>query len=68
MSKQTITKIENTITLSDVIRHQSQDGGWICPNCIFYKGNLHCKKNMFISFEGCFTKDCRTFQSKKLKP
>lgn len=51
-------------TIRDVIAHQSFDGGWICPECKFHKGDLKCEKNMFISFTGCWTKDCSSFEKK----
>jgi hypothetical protein len=53
-----------TIPLSTVIAHQSRPDGWICPDCKYHKGNLHCAKNMFISFVGCYTKDCWAFKDK----
>ena len=52
------------ISLEEVIAHQSYAGGWICPDCKHYKENLICDKNMFISFVGCFTKDCQAFENK----
>jgi len=52
------------VSLEEVIAHQSYVGGWICPDCKHYKENLICDKNMFISFVGCFTKDCQTFENK----
>ena len=51
-------------TIRDVINHQSFDGGWICPDCKYHKGNLHCEMNCFISFVGCWTKDCSIFDKK----
>lgn len=53
-----------TTSISDVIQRQSFAGGWICPECKFHKGNLNCDKNMFISFVGCWTKDCLSFEKK----
>lgn len=54
--------VGNPTTIRDVISRQSFDGGWICPECKFHKGNLKCDKNMFISFAGCWTKDCSSFE------
>ena len=53
-----------TVSLEEVIAHQSYAGGWICSDCKHYKGNLKGDKNMFISFVGCYTKDCQTFEDK----
>jgi len=53
------------ITVGEVLARQSFAGGWICPDCKHHKGNLHCDKNMFISFVGCYTKDCQGFEEKK---
>lgn len=51
------------ITVNEILAHQSQPDGWICPNCKYHKGNYGCKRNMFVSFEGCYTKDCKAFES-----
>lgn len=53
-----------TTTIREVIAQQSFAGGWICPECKFHKGNLNCEKNNFISFVGCWTKDCTSFEKK----
>lgn len=50
--------------LSTIIEHQSKANGWVCPDCKHHNGDLNCKKNMFISFVGCYTKDCQTFKLK----
>jgi hypothetical protein len=52
------------ITVGEVLQHQSRPDGWICPNCIHHGGNLNCAMNMFISFVGCYTKDCQAFKEK----
>jgi hypothetical protein len=52
------------ITIEEVLQQQSKPDGWICPDCIHHDGNLKCEKNMFISFVGCYTKDCQTFKEK----
>lgn len=52
------------IPLSEVIANQSWDNGWVCPDCIYYKHNLTCDMNMFISFVGCYTKGCWAFKNK----
>jgi len=54
------------ISLGEVIANQSWEGGWVCPDCIYYRHNLTCDKNMFISFEGCYTKGCCAFKNKTL--
>lgn len=51
-------------TITDVIQRQSRPDGWICPECAYHKGNLHCEMNYFISFVGCYTKDCTAFKKK----
>ena len=63
------SSLEKKITLSEIIAYQSQPNGWVCEECLHYKGNLKCKKNIFISFVGCYTKDCVYFekQEKNLK-
>lgn len=53
-----------TSSIEDVIARQSFGGGWICPECKFHKGNLNCENNCFISFVGCWTKDCQLFKKK----
>jgi len=52
------------ITINEVLQHQSKSDGWICPLCVHHGGNLNCKMNMFISYTGCYTKDCQTFKEK----
>jgi len=52
------------ITIEEVLQQQSKPDGWICLDCIHHDGNLKCEKNMFISFVGCYTKDCQTFKEK----
>jgi hypothetical protein len=58
------TNFTPIVPLSTVIAHQSYADGWICPDCRYHKGNLNCDKNMFISFVGCYTKDCQGFKDK----
>lgn len=53
----------NSNTIADVIQHQSRPDGWVCPDCKYHKGNLNCEKNNFISFVGCYTKDCVNFKN-----
>jgi len=53
------------ITVGEVLKHQSRADGWICPNCIHHGGDLNCAMNMFISFTGCYTKDCQSFKERK---
>jgi hypothetical protein len=60
----TAANFTKIITIEEVVSHQSQPNGWICPNCMHHEGNLNCKMNMFISFVGCYTKDCKTFKEK----
>ena len=52
------------ITIEEVLQLQSKPDGWICPNCAHHGDNINCKMNMFISFVGCYTKDCQTFKEK----
>lgn len=52
------------VPLSTVIANQSYAGGWICPDCRYHKGDLNCDQNMFISFVGCYTKNCSAFKDK----
>jgi hypothetical protein len=58
------TNAPKLITLGDAIAHQSQPNGWICEQCKSHEGGLHCAKNMFIAFVGCYTKDCQGFEDK----
>jgi len=58
------TNFTPIVPLSTVIASQSYADGWICPDCRYHKGNLNCDKNMFISFVGCFTKNCSAFKDK----
>jgi hypothetical protein len=32
--------------------------GWVCPHCQNYKGELMCKKNVFIAFTQANMKEC----------
>jgi hypothetical protein len=59
-----ITAAQPMITVGEVLARQSRADGWICPDCRYHKGNLNCDKNMFISFVGCYTKDCQAFKDK----
>jgi hypothetical protein len=60
----TSSAAQPTTTIREVIANQSFAGGFICPDCKFYKGGVGCEKNMFISFTGCWTKDCSSFKQK----
>jgi hypothetical protein len=53
------------ITIGEILEQQSFEGGWVCEDCKNYKGKLICKKNYFISFEGCWTKGCTGLEDKK---
>jgi hypothetical protein len=64
MDSNSYTNSIPTVRLSTVIASQSYADGWICPDCRYHKGNLHCEKNMFISFVGCYTKECSAFKDK----
>jgi hypothetical protein len=52
------------ITVTEILAQQSQPDGWICPDCKHHEGEYGCKKNMFVSFVGCYTKDCQAFENK----
>ena len=52
------------ITVAEIIEQQSHAGGWICGDCKHHEGNYGCKMNMFVAFEGCYTKDCQAFEKK----
>lgn len=58
------TNAPQFVTVADVLVHQSRPDGWICPECKHHEGGLGCKMNMFISFVGCYTKDCQAFEKK----
>ena len=59
------TNAPRFVTIAEVVAHQSRPDGWICPDCKYYKGGIGCEKNMFISFVGCYTKDCQVFKDKR---
>ena len=55
-------------TVEESLLRQSSDvddGGWICPDCIFYQGGLHCELNTFIAFVGANMGGCWGFQKGK---
>lgn len=56
------TNAQRFVTVGEVLARQSKPDGWICPDCKYHKGNLNCDMNMFISFVGCYTKDCQAFK------
>ncbi len=58
------TNAPQIVSLADIIAHQSQANGWICEDCANHGGGLHCNRNMFIAFVGCYTKDCQAFEDK----
>ena len=59
------TNAPQIITVGEVLAHQSRPDGWICSDCEHHLGGVGCAKNMFISFVGCYTKDCVSFENKK---
>ena len=48
------------ITILDAMQRQCPtDDGWVCPKCIYWKGDLNCDKNVFISAVGCNMSGCQ---------
>jgi hypothetical protein len=54
--------------MSEVIARQSWAGGWVCPDCWNHEGGVKCKRNVFISFNGAFTKGCIFFDGEPKTP
>lgn len=51
------------MTIEDIINVQHPIAqGWVCPDCVNYRGKLICEKYCFIAFEGANLSDCRLFE------
>lgn len=49
----------------EMIRQHPIPGGWVCPQCIHYKGKLICEKGIFIAFSGANMSGCCYYNSGK---
>lgn len=55
------------ISLDAAMRNQSPTpGGWICPECINYKGRIICSKGVLICFAGANMSGCLYFEKGKV--